>query len=750
MVMADAALPYAQVGNEQAESPEEIVHILMRFMAGMCDGARTHDGTGFNRLHARFGHEIAEIPFEELTPRQLWASRRILETYKNTQIRDYWPLVPEIPEPLDPYQAARRREYESFRKQTQPDYVAPPDVRRAAMFTSGETTWVELFQSYDAGLIETIKEIPGRRYVESDGKKSWRVPIEPHNVELLVSLLCDNGYDIPPRVQETLSEAVDQFAGRLALSHASDVVDYDIDLPDGLHLYGFQKAGVKFAIEAVNVMFADQMGLGKTPQAIVAIKQAAATPAVVICPASLKRNWEREVKKWMPGARVAVLDGKIVAPLRWYDSGVAAFDVVILNYDILEKWKDYLIEYLDGEYVEDGSGRQVNSNRGVGAIILDEAHAVKNPDAKRTKLVKEIVKACSNARRLLLTGTPVVNRPNEFWTLIDILGYARYMGGFAEYNRRYNVPNRVALEELNGRVRQKFFIRRLKKDVLKELPDKQYVIVPLDISNRKEYEKAEQDIAAYFATKKTATEDIADEKVNIMVQAMVQGLSGDEATAWVEARIAELKRSIYAQHYGVAARSEQLLRWEALKQLAVKGKLKACFDWIDEFLESGEKLVVFATHTDVIKAISDRYSAPMIRGDISSDRRDVYVQRFQNDDTCRVIVGNIKAMGEGLTLTAASDVVFIEFGWNPKDHDQAEDRCHRIGQKDNVTVWNLAAADTIDYEIADMIARKRQITDAIQDGAGHDKQAEMMEELRAVVMNRIASRTTKGLPVATQ
>lgn len=741
--MVAEATPYAQVGNEQAERPEQIVHILMRVLAGSCDGARTLDGTGFNRLHAKFGHDIAELPFEELTARQLWQSRRILETYKNTQLKAWWPLVPDVPEPVDHYNRARDRQYHVL---TQPDAQTewrPPvqDVRRATLVTTGAAKWIELVQNYSPRLIDAIKQIPGRRYNEAT--RVWRVPIEPHTIEPVTELICEYGYEIPEEVQAQISESVAEFIDRLALSHAKEATEFNVALPDGLQLYDFQKAGVQFGLEAYNVMYADQMGLGKTPEALVTAAAADAFPVVVICPASLKHNWKREAQKWMPGKSVAVLDGKIVTSLRWHDSNAPIFDVVILNYDILAKWADHIVELLQGEIIEDDRGHQLDSNKGIGAIIVDECHAVKNPQAQRTRHLKSIIKACSNSRRMFLSGTPVVNRPMEFWTLIDLLGYARYMGGRSNYEDRYGGAWRAALEELNTKVRMKFFIRRLKKDVLKELPDKQRVIVPVDIDNRKAYEEAEDDIAKYFADKKTAAVSLDEYKVEVMVRAMMEGKEGEAAVEWVNEQVEKYRRSIYSQFYGVAARSEQLLRWEALKQLVVRGKMKSIFSWIDEFMESGEKLVIFATHTDVISQIARRYNAPMIRGDVNVMTRDNAVQRFQNDPDCRLIVGNIKAMGEGLTLTAASDVAFVEFGWSPKDHDQAEDRCHRIGQKDNVTVWSLCAEDTIDEEIAVLIDKKREMADALQDGAGHDLQEAMMTELKEALERRIAERKDK-------
>ena len=312
--------------------------------------------------------------------------------------------------------------------------------------------------------------------------------------------------------------------------------------------------------------------------------------------------------------------------------------------------------------------------------------------------------------------------------LIKLLGYAKAMGGYAEYKRRYDNKDTARLQELNGRVRTMFFVRRLKADVLTDLPPKLRSHVPLDICNRAAYAKAEQDVAAFFATKKSQdAQFLRDLTEAANATAKQLGIDAQEI-------IDRAVRERYNGAYLIAAQNERLLRWEALKQLAVAGKMPAVYEWIEGFLEnSDQKLVLFGSHTKEIEAMSARYAkeygAVHIHGGVEPDDRMPLVDRFQNDAGCRLIIGNMIAMGEGLTLTAASNVAFFEFGWNPKTHDQAEDRCHRIGQRDNVTVWNLVGADTIDEEIALLIDDKRMVINAIQDGAGADNQAKFMADL---------------------
>lgn len=695
------------VGTEEAHTPEEVVYLGVRYLANVCDGAQQNDGQGYNRLHAGLGHDLAMMPINQWSPRQYYAARKMLETYKKRQLAFLWEHMPPLPpEPPKDADVARKQEsYEEYKRRTDPTWEPPKQYREVGFAMKNGTPVLLLRQNFDEQLIEGIKALPQRRY--DTATQSWYVPLQVDSLEQLVDFAVTNGYDIDERVQDAIDKILAEFAGKIALSSAASG-DFDLDLPPGLSLFPFQKAGVKYAMEAGNVLIADEMGLGKTVQALATIKLADAFPAIVICPASLKRNWEREAQKWLPGKKITVLNGG-VKPLRFMGKD-AFYDVVIVNYNarILEKWLHQLTE--------------LNPK----AIICDEAHNCKNPKAQQTKLVDKLLQDCTQARRIFLSGTPVVNRPMEFWQLVKMLGHGKSLGGWAEFKRRYDTdpPRKDRLHELNVRARTHFMVRRLKADVLKELPAKQRAMVPIEISNRQEYTNAERDIAGYFATKKSQDAQFLRE---IERYADGQGLSGLARQEF----LLKAKQQHFTNTYMMASRAEQLLRWEACKQLAVKGKMPGVMEWIADFLaDTDQKLVVFALHTDIVEGIARKFNAPYIHGGIPPDARMSIVDRFQNDPTCRVIVGNMQAMGEGLTLTAASNVAFVEYGWNPKTHDQAEDRCHRIGQTDSVNIWNLVAENTIDEELAQMIASKREVVDSIQDGDGVETQSQMMAALQ--------------------
>ena len=232
-------------------------------------------------------------------------------------------------------------------------------------------------------------------------------------------------------------------------------------------------------------------------------------------------------------------------------------------------------------------------------------------------------------------------------------------------------------EELHQKLTETIMIRRKKADVLPDLPSKLYSYIPMEICNTTEYKRAEADFIAFLAETKGKK---AAEK---------------------------------------ASQAEHLVRIEALKQLAVQGKIKQAVQWIRDFLDNnGNKLVVFGVHKTVVDALMKEFKEEAVKvdGSVSATKRDEAVAAFQEDPNVKLFVGNIQAAGTGLTLTAASAVAFLELPWTPGESAQAEDRCHRIGQKDTVNVYYLLADNTIEMEIAQLLDEKKAVLNAVLDG----------------------------------
>jgi SNF2 family DNA or RNA helicase len=281
--------------------------------------------------------------------------------------------------------------------------------------------------------------------------------------------------------------------------------------------------------------------------------------------------------------------------------------------------------------------------------------------------------------RLALTGTPILNRPKELVAQLRLIGRLEDFGSGAAIARRFKGPE--ALERLHWHLRAHCYVRRLKADVLPQLPAKRQVTIPVGLANEAEYRLAERNVID-----------------------------------WLRAQpldLRELKTKVAA-----AMRNERLVQLNKLRQLAGRGKLEAALAWLSDFVASGEPLVVFADHIEIQEALVERFGADAVHvlGADSTTARDAAVQAFQQDDGPQVIVCSLRAAGQGLTLTRASNVAFLELDWTPARLAQAEDRCHRIGQGNAVTAWYLLAPDTIDETMADLLAVKRGVIGAVTDG----------------------------------
>jgi SWI/SNF-related matrix-associated actin-dependent regulator of chromatin subfamily A-like protein 1 len=405
----------------------------------------------------------------------------------------------------------------------------------------------------------------------------------------------------------------------------------------------------------------------------------------VVCPASMKLMWERESLKWLPERSVEVLSGR--AEESWTSEAGAA-EILVLNYDILEAHVDSLIELAPR------------------ALVFDESHYVKNPQAGRTKAALELAAALPDgALRLALTGTPILNRAEELVSQLRVLGRLGEFGSGARLTRRFRSAG--SDDRLHWNLRAMGYVRRTKKQVLPQLPAKRQDTVPLLLANEQEYRLAERDVIAWLQT-----------------------LPLDLRT--LDAKVA------------AALRSEQLVRLNNLRQLAATGKLPTALNWITDFLASGEPLVVFAEHIAIQRALMERFpSAAHILGSDSGPARQQAVDAFQRSDGPQLIVCSLRAASQGITLTRASNVAFMELDWTPARHDQAEDRLHRIGQDSAVTAWYLLAPNTIDESMAEVLERKRSLIDAVTDGQVRDEER-LVDAVVRELRERPLRRTGEG------
>ncbi len=272
----------------------------------------------------------------------------------------------------------------------------------------------------------------------------------------------------------------------------------------------------------------------------------------------------------------------------------------------------------------------------------------------------------------------MLNHADELIAQLRVIGRLSDFGSGASFSRQFE--GELSEERLHWHLRRHCFVRRLKREVLPQLPAKRQVVVPVALTNEPEYRLAEDDVVAWLRSQPL---DLAE----------------------LDAKIA------------MALRAERLAQLTALQRLAARGKLAAALTWIHDFLASGEALVVFARHIEIQRAVLARFPGALhLLGQDPISRRQASIGDFQRDDGPQLIVCATRAASQGITLTRASNVCFLELEWTPALHDQAEDRCHRIGQNDSVTAWYLLAAGTIDETMARLIQRKRAVVNAITDG----------------------------------
>jgi len=471
----------------------------------------------------------------------------------------------------------------------------------------------------------------------------------------------------------------------------------------------FQIEGTLYGIEKKRCFIADEMGLGKTLEVLAIVESLNLFPVLVVCPASVKYNWENEVVKWLPHRTTAILSGNphmTIAGMRGDLSIKEEADIIIVNYDVIGKYGAGIAAY------------------GFKCYIFDESHYLKNDKAKRTVYAKKLALKISYI--YMLTGTVVLNRPQELISQLKILGYLEKFGGEFRFLREftvkygYNFTKPKNLDILNERLRSLCYIRRVKKDVLKELPDKQRVNILVELSNRKEYDMAEKNTVAYLKESAFFDEEF------LRSVAYLDGIAKNMA---IKAHEAELEVK--------ARRMNELNMIELLKQVCARGKLESIYEWIEDFLETDEKLVIFAHHIEIQKALLNKFpSSARIFGEDDIKIRQRNIDWFQDKPECRLIICSLMAGSFGINLTAASTVSFLELGWNPAIHDQGEDRTHRIGQKNAVVAYYFIGQRTIDEDIIQLIEQKRLVINAILEGKDVSAQLSILPELIKRLRNR--------------
>jgi SWI/SNF-related matrix-associated actin-dependent regulator 1 of chromatin subfamily A len=430
--------------------------------------------------------------------------------------------------------------------------------------------------------------------------------------------------------------------------------------------YEYQIEGIQFGLEKHRLLIGDEPGLGKTLQSIGIVDTANAYPCLVIAPSSLVINWQREFEKFT-GKKALILDNS--CRTSWpYLLGMGMFHLAVVSYGSLRKF--FVWDIKGGKTF---SLKDVVFNRDINifkSVIMDESHRLKDPSAQQTMFTRGIVEG--KEWRILLSGTPVINHAQDLVAQLAIMGrLISDFGGRGKFLADY-VDN-DNLSELSAKLYDTCMIRREKAKVLPQLPDKQRTDLYVQISNRDEYNLAAADLAAYLRE-------------------------------YTECTDREIRRKM---------RMEALVKFMTLRSLAAKGKVKQATDFIRNFLANGKPLIVFCSLKEIVKALQKQFpDAVRVTGDDSLAEKQAAVDAFQKGEA-QLIICSIRAAGVGLTLTASSNVAFVEFPWTYADCCQCEDRAHRIGQKNNVNCYYLIGRNTIDPVLYNIIYKKRSIANQI-------------------------------------
>lgn len=544
------------------------------------------------------------------------------------------------------------------------------DIRKSQRFQTECSAFVSF--EYDAKVVNTLRSLPFKNY--NPENKTWEVPTD--KVKFLI---------------ESFEGMAMTLTGQLSMLEDRPV---SLELPEGFEFktkpYQHQIEGIKYGLDYDRWFLGDEQGLGKTKQAIdIAVARKLKygyKHCLIVCGVNtLKWNWRNEIithsneAPWILGQKkrrdgVMYIGGMKdkINDLKWLLTNETSTYFLITN---VESFRDETF----AKTVKELCDKKI-----INMCVADEMHKMKNPSAQQTKGFLKCLPEC----RIGMTGTPLMNSPLDLYVILKWLGYESHafysfknhyciMGGYGGYE----VIGYKNMDQLTEQVRE-IMLRRLKDDVL-DLPEKVYVdeYVEMGKPQAEIYKEVEMDI-----------------KMNI------------DQVEFQNNPLATLIRLRQATGYtGILS--------STVKESA---KLDRMEDLVEEALSNNEKVIIFSNWTQVTDAVFerlyDKYSVAQITGETPDNMRQQTVKSFQETPDTKVIIGTIGAMGTGLTLTAGKTVIFMDEPWNKALYDQAVDRAHRIGQKNNITIYNLLTKDTIDERIHNIIYKKGAMSDAIIDG----------------------------------
>jgi len=524
------------------------------------------------------------------------------------------------------------------------------------------------FPKNKVGIAPRIKRMSGANFLTT--KQKWSIQLNLNNIKILKKM----GFTMDTSVVEWMEQT---FAPKTLKR---------------LKVKGLKRKPFKYQAKGIyfleqqngNAILADEMGLGKSLQAIGWLQHRKDVETIIIVgPAISKGTWKKELLlSLVETPTIYILEGRDVKSFQTYKAQKGKHkSIFIINYDILPFWEDKLKE-LEADL-----------------IIFDEAHVLRNSKAKRTKSAIKIQKKIPHT--IIITATPIINNPIDFYNCIKMVN-PHIFPNYFNYGMRYCGAKHNGFgwsfkgvtngEELNTILQNTVLLRRLKKNVAKQIPNKTHITVPITI-DRKEYDKANRNIKLWLKENKDNYKD---------------GAMG-------------------------------LQKLQTLRHILVEEKIKASLSWIDNFLQNSnnDKLVVFAHHKKLLSAIQNKYKKISVKidGSVNSNKRQDIVDKFQEDKTIRLFLGNILSAGTNITLTKSSTVLMVELPWSPFETNQAIDRVHRIGQLNPVFIYYLTATNTYDEKHVELLKQKLIDGEKIIDGKHLDNNKKI--QLTATYVNNL-------------
>lgn len=559
------------------------------------------------------------------------------------------------------------------------------DIRKSKKIDSDYSLFISF--PYDTKIINVIRELPTRYWLAD--KKEWEAPLD--SLSEIINRLPDYNYDITGKY--------------VALKPKCSEMTLPSDFQFKTKPFNHQIDGFNYGLSHDKWFLGDEQGLGKTKQVIdicIAKKlQAGYRHCLIICGVNgLKWNWFNEIHTHSD-EEAHILGMKTVkGKLKVGSTTDKLNDLKYISSHESDTLPYFLITNVES-LRDDNIASEIASlcsDGVIGVVAIDEIHKCKNPSSQQGKGILKV----KSENRIAMTGTPLMNTPLDLYIIFKWLGYDTHsfyafknhyciFGGYGGYE----TVGYKNLDELQDRL-NKFMLRRLKNDVL-DLPDKLYIDEYVEMTPKQSqiYKEVSMEIKAHI------------DEIAISPNPLAQLIRLRQATGYTGILSSTIKES---------------------------AKLDRMEELVDETIANGQKVVIFSNWTQMTDAIYDRlfskqYGIMRITGETPDNTRQDIVNSFQNTDMCQVLIGTIGAMGTGLTLTAGTVEIFMDEPWNKALKEQAEDRCHRIGAKQNVTIYTLLTKNTIDERIHDIVEQKGAMSDAIVDGKLDKNKVEMLDFL---------------------